>query len=89
MDGDTLLMLSTTGSIDQLIACGFKTVKQQMTLRKLLASCCSSSMVVSVCSSDGSTTSLSVSASPQPSRKLKKQELNDLSPQDKSVYLMM
>ena len=53
VDGDTLLMLSTTGSIDQLIACGLKTVKQQITLKKLLGSCCSSSVVIS--SSGGST----------------------------------
>ena len=86
MDGDTLLMLSTTGSIDQLRACGLKKVKQQMTLKKLLGSCCSSSVVIS--SSGGSTTS-SVSMSPQPAKKLTKKELDALSPQDKSVYLMM
>ena len=85
VDGETLLMLSTTGSIDQLVACGFKTVKQQMTLRKLLASCSSSSMVMSSMaagSSSASTASISSgSPSPQPSRKLTKQELNSLSPQ--------
>ena len=88
VDGDTLLMLSTTGSIDQLIACGFRTVKQQMTLRKLLPSRCSSSMLMSAGSSSGSTASISA-ASPQPSRKLTKNELNNLSPQDRCVYLMM
>ena len=88
MDGDTLLMLSTNGSIEQLIACGLKTLKQQMTLKKLLGSCCSSSVVIS--SSGGSTPSL-VSMSPhvQPSKKLTKKDLDALSPQDKSVYLMM
>lgn len=86
VDGDTLLMLSTCGSIDQLVACGFKTVKQQMMLEKILASTCSST-AGSVGSSSGST--VSVAVSPQPPRKLKKKELNDLSPQDKTVYLMM
>ena len=90
MDGDTLLMLSTTGSIDQLIACGFNTVKKQMKLRKLLAtSTSSSSMFTPVSSSGGNTSMGAVSPSPPTSRKLKKKELNDLSPQDKTVYLLM
>ena len=89
MDGDTLLMLSTTGSIDQLITCGFNTVKKQMRLRKLLAPSSSSSMFTPVSSSGGSTSVVVVSPSTPTSRKLKKKELNDLSPQDKTVYLMM
>ena len=94
VDVETLLMLSTTGGIDQLVDCGFKTVKQQMTLRKLLASCSSSSMVMSsmsVGSSSANTASVSTSGSPHPqlSRKLTKQELNNITLQDKSVYLMM
>ena len=82
-------MLSTSGSVDQLLTCGFKTVKQQMMLRKLMTTTyCSSAEACT--SSGGSTMSLSSSNSPmQPTRKLKKKELNSLSPQDKSVYLMM
>ena len=85
MDGDTLLMLSTSGSVDQMRACGLKTVKQQMTLKKLLGSCCSSSVAIST--SGGSTSS--VPMSPQPAKKLTKKELAAPTPQDKSVYLMM
>lgn len=38
VDGETLLTLANFGSMEQLKACGFATVKQQMRLRKLLLS---------------------------------------------------
>ena len=76
VDGDTLLMLSTSGTIEQLKACGFTTVKQQMMLKRLLSTTAPAS---------GSITPVASSRV----RKLKKKEINDLSPQDKSVYLMM
>ena len=38
VDGDTLLMLVTIGSMEQYKACGLATVKDQMKLRKLIGS---------------------------------------------------
>jgi len=37
VDGETLLLLSSSGSVDQLKACGFKTIKEQLKLKKLLS----------------------------------------------------
>ena len=36
VDGDTLLLLVTMGSMEQYKACGLATVKDQMKLRKLI-----------------------------------------------------
>ena len=37
VDGETLLMLSSCATMEQLKACGLRTVKQQLLLRKLLS----------------------------------------------------
>ena len=36
VDGKTLLVLGTSGNVDQFVACGLKTVKDQLKLRSLL-----------------------------------------------------
>lgn len=91
VDGETLLMLCTAGSIDQLHACGLRTVKQQMKLRKLSFSSptpnsASSDVGSSISALSGNS---DLSRSPASDRKLTKAELNALSPEDKRVYLMM
>ena len=76
-------MLPTSGSVDQFHACGLKTVKQQMKMKKLL-------LPANVNPGSTSTCTSSVSdKSPCCSGKLSKIELSGLSPEDKRVYLMM
>jgi len=42
VDGETLIMLASHGSLEQMQACGLKAVKQQMHFRKLISSVFSS-----------------------------------------------
>ena len=37
VDGETLLLLICSGSIEQLKICGFKTIKDQLTLKKVIS----------------------------------------------------
>ena len=81
-------MLCTSGSMDQFHACGLKTVKHQMKMRKLLSNTHAwPSSSPSAGSSSGNVTV--VPESPPASRKLTKQELVQLTPEEKRVYLMM
>lgn len=58
MDGETLIMLSTMGTVEQFKACGLNTVKDQMKLRKLVGKQASSVAATSSSSSaSGSTPS--------------------------------
>ena len=83
VDGETLLMLVTLGSVEQYKACGLTTIKDQMKLRKLIGSSVSSQSSTSASSS-------SAKVSTTPSRgKLTKKFLQDLTPEDKRVYLSM
>ena len=84
--------MSTSGSMDQFVACGLRTVKDQMKLRKLLldvnqgmnaASTSSGTLILSP-SSSGSSTSDGSNCS----RKLSIKEIKQLSPEDKRIYLM-
>lgn len=73
-------MVAEQGSFDQLKACGLATVGDQMKLRKLIKSK-GSAALISSCKKDISTTSF-------PGHKLTKVELNELSPEDRRVYIM-
>ena len=73
-------MLSSSGTQDQYKACGLRTVKDQMKLRKLLGPHNVSPHPQSSCSSAGTTTT---------GGKLSLKEMKILSPEDKQVYLMM
>ena len=84
VDGETLVMLCTSGTMDQYVACGLKTVKQQMQLRKLLYG---SQNVRSPDQSSSSTTEGACTPS-RPAGKLTRMQLDQLSPEGKRVYLM-
>ena len=71
-------MLANSGSIEQLRLCGFKTVKQQLHLRKLLSN--QSTVTTPTCSS---TAAVSVKAG-----KLSMSAIKDMSPEDKHLYLI-
>lgn len=76
VDGETLLLLSSSGSVDQLRACGFKTIKEQLKLKKLLSEePTQPSMAMDVKPNYKSTSKLTLS------------EMKCMSPDDKRLYL--
>ena len=83
VDGDTLLMLTSLGYVEQYKACGLITVKDQMKLTKLIGKC----QTPSESQSDGqskSSASSTRSDATTPSRgKLSKRYLKDLTPEDR------
>ena len=92
VDGETLLMMINCATVEQLQACGLKTVKSQMLFRKLVgvltAKACGSSMCMS---SPGMPTTYSNSsdcATPSRRQKLKMKEIKLLFPEEKRLYLM-
>lgn len=84
IDGEVLEMVAKEGSLDQLKACGLKTVADQMKLRKLV--------VKKTTSSDRSpppSERYSGSRSKWPGRKLTKLEMKEIaSPEERRIYLM-
>ena len=84
MDGETLVMLSTMGTVEQFKACGLNTVKDQMKLRKLVGKQALSAAATSSSSSASGSTPATASKG-----KLTKKHLAELTPEDKRVYLMM
>ena len=80
-------MFCTSGSMDQLYACGLKTVQQQMQMRKLLLNSSHAYAGSSVSGTDSCVTTVPESP-PAHDRKLKKKELQKLTPEDKRIYLM-
>jgi hypothetical protein len=91
VDGDTLQMLLTCASMEQLQACGLKTVKAQMHFRKVAGTFVwGSSPGPSTPSRGCSVTSNSSTISDAPNRtqKLRMKEIKQLSPEEKRLYLM-
>ena len=82
VDGETLQLLAKYGTIEQYKACGLRTVKQQMQLRRLHHT-----------DEREGTSSLESSESEmstrQVDRKFTLKELETLSPEDRRIYLMM
>ena len=79
-------MLCNLGSMEQYRACGLQTVKDQVSLRKLLNASLSSTSTATITPSS----ELESSQASSPKRcKLTKKQLNELTPEDKRVYLMM
>ena len=78
-------MLCTLGTMEQYHACGLKTVKDQMRLRKLI----NDNTTTVTTQSSTSSNSSSQGSTPSNKRKLTKKELNELTPEDKRIYLMM
>ena len=96
IDRETLLTLSSSGSIEQFSCCGLFTVKDQLKLKRLVAAADQHSgeikvtpvskqvAVATTCSSSG------VSCTDKPKgKKLTRAEIKNLDPNDKRVYLMM
>ncbi len=95
IDGDTLQMLLACGTMEQLCACGLKTIKDQMKLRKLFANlksdCQGSPAGLSTPTSTLSLSGSSSSSSPRGDvgdRKLSLKQLKALSPEEKQLYLI-
>ena len=78
IDGETMV---TCASMEQLQACGLKTVKLQMRFRKLTSSAVDST-------NSGSTVSGTVSSTPTRGRKLTQEGIKALTPEQKRLYLM-
>ena len=87
IDGDTMQMMLTCASMEQLQACGLKTVKAQMHFRKVAGTFMwGSSPAPSVRSeTSGSST---ISSTPSRTQKLKMKEIKQLTPEEKRLYLM-
>ena len=88
VNSETLLMLTSMGSVEQYKACGLLTVKDQLRLRKLIGKQCQSPSQEQSSASDQSSASSTTHATPSRG-KLSKKFLQDLTPEDKRVYLMM
>ena len=78
MDGETLMMLSICASEAQLRACGLRTVKQQLHLRKLVSNMCTHPTPIT------STTLASTSAD----SKLTMSAMRAMTPEERWLYLM-
>lgn len=92
VDGETLLMLVTMGSMgsmEQYKACGLATVKDQMKLRKLIGNLSRPSADASSQSSASQSSTSSYTGTTPSRGKLNKEMLRELTPEDKRVYLMM
>ena len=80
VDGETLVMLAHSGSMEQLRLCGFKTIKQQLSLRKLISP---SSLTTSTSSATAPVTLSSSKAG-----KLSLASIKGMSSEDKHLYLI-
>ena len=83
IDGETLLMLCKTGTIDQLKACGLETVKDQLKLKRLIQGSEKTSVVAVTEQVACGTSCIELN------RKLSLSELGKISPEDRRIYLMM
>ena len=87
VDGQTLISLETCASIEQLCSCGLKTVKQQLKLKRLVHD---QSTAVLVTTQPVSSILVKVKdVKEEKARKLTREELKCLPPEEKRVYLMM
>lgn len=84
MDGETLLMLASHGSIEQMKACGLKTVRQQMDLKKLI----SSAVNYHDESSSFNSSSLSTTKFNVDDRKLSRKAMQEMTKEEKYIYLI-
>jgi len=84
VDGETLELLRDTGApMDQLAMCGFKAIKHQLKIKKLLLSTPASSVPALP------PPELEAKLQRRPSNlKLSREEIKNLSPEDKHVYLI-
>ena len=76
IDGETLISLGTCATMEQLCSCGLKTVKQQITLKRLIQSTMHAVEEVQ-------------KEEKGKARKLTRAEMKSLAPEEKRVYLMM
>ena len=82
-------MLVTMGSMEQYKACGLATDKDQMKLRKLIGNISGPSAGASSPSSASQSSTSSYSGTTPSRGKHSKKMLQELTPEDKKVYLMM
>ena len=74
------MSLGTCATMEQLSTCGLKTVKQQLTLKRLVQSF----------TTQGATSAKdTIKEEKGKARKLTREEINSLPPEEKRVYLMM
>lgn len=81
VDGETLISLGTCATMEQLCACGLKTVKQQLKLKRLVQS-------AAIPTSSNSVKPFK-DVKEEKGRKLTRKEMKCLPPEEKRVYLMM
>ena len=84
VDGETLISLGTCASVDQLAACGLKTVKQQLALKRLVQSSSTTTHPMSTANNRVIKAERGGKA-----RKLTREEIKALPPEERRVYLMM
>ena len=84
VDGETLISLGTCASMEQLAFCGLKTVKQQLTLKRLVQS-----FTTQPAAPGRSLAKDIIKEEKGKARKLTREEMNSLPPEEKRVYLMM
>ncbi|KAL5510478.1 hypothetical protein EMCRGX_G006031 [Ephydatia muelleri] len=80
VDGETLELLAKCGTIEQYKACGLRSIKQQMQLKRLLNT--------DKRELEGSSSLEREMSSKKIDRKLKLLELRTISPEDRRIYLM-
>ena len=80
VDGETLELLAKCGTIEQYKACGLRSIKQQMQLKRLLNT--------DKRELEGSSSLEREMSSKKFDRKLKLLELRTISPEDRRIYLM-
>lgn len=82
VDGETLVLLGTCATMEQLSSCGLKTIKQQLHLKRLVQS-------FNTCTQLQGCTSAKGIIKGEKAKKLTREEINSLPPEEKRVYLMM
>ena len=85
IDGETLVSLGTCATMEQLSACGLKGIKQQLKLKRLVAS----SQGAQGSQGAGTSHHTYTDHDSERPRKLTRKELKLLPPEEKTVYLMM
>ena len=83
MDGETLMMLTTCASVEQLRACGLRTVKQQLYLRKLVSGMSPPTSTVTAMSPPTSIMTATVTGN-----KLTMSAMRAMSEEDRRLYLI-
>ena len=91
VDGETLMELSVSGTMEQLASVGLNSLKKQMLLKKLLRSSSSTPATsnVNAPGPSGLQTSTDYSSVEPQDRKLTTAELKRLPQEDRALYLMM